>query len=79
MTQLQNEKKKEKQSQLKKKEEPKKYLRKIQADYLPRKQKYETCNRFFQERNSFSKTDTVAGYGSEENYMYIKMSCKKFH
>lgn len=57
--QLQNEKKKEKQSQLKKKRRTyKKYLRKIQADYLPRKQRYETYNRLFQERNSFSKTDT---------------------
>lgn len=45
--QLQKEKKKEKQSQLKKKKNLQKYLRKIQADYLPRKQRYETYNRLF--------------------------------
>ena len=54
--QLQNETKKENQSQLKKKRRTyKKYLRKIKSDYLPRKQKYETYNRLFQERNSFLK------------------------
>ncbi|EGP4963561.1 TPA: IS1182 family transposase [Enterococcus faecium] len=69
--QLQNEKKKEKQSQLKKKRRTyKKYLRKIQADYLPRKQKYETYNRLFQERNSFSKTDTDATFmRMKDDYM----------
>lgn len=40
----------------------KKYLRKIQTEYLPRKQKYETYNHIFQEQNSFSKTDTDATF-----------------
>ncbi|KAJ85490.1 hypothetical protein P791_1258 [Enterococcus faecalis NY9] len=31
---------------------------KIEANYLPRNQKYEIYNRLFQERKSFSKTDT---------------------
>lgn len=61
--QLQNETKKENQSQLKKKRRTyKKYLRKIKSDYLPRKQKYETYNCLFQERNSISKTDTDATF-----------------
>lgn len=48
----------EEQLQNQKKKNLQKYLRKIQAGYLPRKQKYETYNRLFQEQNSFSKTDT---------------------
>ena len=69
--QLQNETKKENQSQLKKKRRTyKKYLRKINSDYLPRKQKYETYNRLFQERNSFSKTDTDATFmRMKDDYM----------
>ena len=69
--QLPREKKKEKQSQLKRKRRTyKKYLRKIQADYLPRKQKYEVYNRLFQERNSFSKTDTDATFmRMKDDYM----------
>lgn len=63
--------KEEKQSQLKKKRRTyKKYLHKIQADYLPRKQRYETYNRLFQERNSFSKTDTDATFmRMKDDYM----------
>jgi transposase len=69
--QLQREKQKERQSQLKKKRRTyKKYLRKIQADYLPRKQKYEAYNQLFQERNSFSKTDTDATFmRMKDDYM----------
>ena len=69
--QLPNEKQKEKQSQLKRKSRTyRKYLRKIQADYLPRKQKYEAYNRLFQERNSFSKTDTDATFmRMKDDYM----------
>lgn len=40
------------------------------ADYLPRKQRYETYNRLFQERNSFSKTDTDATFmRMKDDYM----------
>ena len=61
--QLTHEKCKEKQSQLKKKRRMyKKYLRQVQTDYLPRKQKYERYAQLFQERNSFSKTDTDATF-----------------
>jgi transposase len=61
--QLIREKQKEQQSRLKRKRRTyKKYLRKIQTDYLPRKQKYEHYNQLFQERNSFSKTDTDATF-----------------
>lgn len=69
--QLVNEKKKEKQSQLKKKRRLyKKYLRKVQTDFLPRKQKYEAYNKLFQGRNSFSKTDTDATFmRMKEDYM----------
>jgi transposase len=69
--QLQREKQKERQSQLKKKRRTyKKYLRKIQVDYLPRKQKYEAYNQLFQERNSFSKTDTDATFmRMKDDYM----------
>jgi len=68
---LQSEKQKEKQSQLKRQRRTyKKHLRKIQADYLPRKQKYEAYNRLFQDRNSFSKTDTDATFmRMKDDYM----------
>lgn len=69
--QLQNEKRKEEQSQLKKKRRTyKKYLRKVQVDYLPRKQKYERYRQLFQERNSFSKTNTDATFmRMKDDYM----------
>ena len=70
-TQLAQEKCKEKQSQLKKKRRVyKKYLRQVQMDYLPRKQKYERYRRLFKERNSFSKTDTDATFmRMKDDYM----------
>ncbi|WP_430602206.1 hypothetical protein IGJ02_002515 [Enterococcus sp. DIV0724b] len=69
--QLTHEKRKEKQSQLKRKRRTyKKYLRRVQADYLPRKQKYERYNQLFQDRNSFSKTDTDATFiRMKDDYM----------
>lgn len=69
--QLQREKQKDRQSQLKRKRRTyKKYLRKVQVDYLPRKQKYETYTRLFQDRNSFSKTDTDATFmRMKDDYM----------
>ena len=69
--QLQNKKRKEKQSPLKKKcRTYKKYLRKVQTDYLPRKQKYEAYMRLFQDRNSFSKTDTDSTFmRMKDDYM----------
>ncbi|QNG06615.1 IS1182 family transposase [Enterococcus hirae] len=69
--QLTHEKCKEKQSQLKKKRRMyKKYLRQVQTDYLPRKQKYERYAQLFQERNSFSKTDTDATFmRMKDDYM----------
>lgn len=51
-------------------EEPTKVLCKIQVDYLPRKQRYETYDHLFQERNSFSKTDTDATFiRMKDDYM----------
>ncbi len=48
----------------------KKYLRQVQTDYLPRKQKYERYAQLFQERNSFSKTDTDATFmRMKDDYM----------
>ncbi len=48
----------------------KKYLRQVQTDYLPRKQKYERYAQLFQERNSFSKTDTNATFMQmKDDYM----------
>lgn len=69
--QITQEKGRETQSLLKKKRRTyKKYLRKIKTDYLPRKQKYETYNALFQERNSFSKTDTDATFmRMKDDYM----------
>jgi hypothetical protein len=49
-----------------KKKNLQKYLRKIQADYLSRKQKVELYNQLFQEQNSFSKTDIEATFPSWE-------------
>lgn len=70
-TQLAQEQSPKKQSQLKRKRRVyKKYLRQVQADYLPRKQKYERYRRLFQERNSFSKTDTDATFmRMKDDYM----------
>lgn len=70
-TQLAQEQSPKKQSQLKRKKRVyKKYLRQVQADYLPRKQKYERYRRLFQERNSFSKTDTDATFmRMKDDYM----------
>ncbi len=64
-------KQKEKQSQLKRKRRTyKKYLRQVQTDYLPRKQKYERYNALFDGRNSFSKTDTDATFmRMKDDYM----------
>lgn len=68
--QLQNEKERKTKPIKEKKKNLQKYLRKIQADYLPRKQKYETYNRFFQERNSFTKSDTDATFmRMKDDYM----------
>lgn len=69
--QLLLEKQKDKKSCLKKQRRTyKKYLRRIQTDYLPRKQKYEQYNLLFNGRNSFSKTDTDATFmRMKDDYM----------
>ena len=40
----------------------KKYRNKCKKDFLPRKQRYEEANATFEDRNSFSKTDTDATF-----------------
>ncbi|MRN56630.1 transposase [Paenibacillus monticola] len=50
----------------------KKVVRKLRKDLLPRLLKYEQYQVLLGDRNSFSKTDPDAGYGSEENYAYLE-------